>query len=474
MVDLKRAEHIEGGLMVSLKSEMPRLRNTTMSHNLIPLHGPSMDAQLITVRQELGRISDQYNQNGEIALSDALMSGVAMFILKDPSLFASEYRRQADAVNLKRIFGIKQPPSDTLMRELLDSVDPELIRPLIRTVFSQLQQSKALERLAFYQGNYLLSINGPGRLLPFGKSQVGPCPNQKGQNEAEAYYQQVLGAAIVHPNFREAIPFCPVMIRKKDGTTKDNSECNTPQSFLAKLREDHPELKLIVVADGLSFNGSCVRDLQKHDMHFILGAKPGNHLLLFHIVELAVQQGAATVFSMIDPQEPQITHTFRFLNGVPLNQTNRNLIVNFLGYEEHDARTNKKSCFSWVTDFEITHENALTLMRGGRSGWNIETETLHTLTNQGCDLEYVYGQGKGHLSEVLVMLMMLAFLIEQTQQLTSTLFRAASSKVGSKGALWEQQRNLFHFFELDSMAMLYTTIATGFRKSRPVTCMNNG
>lgn len=90
-----------------------------------------------------------------------------------------------------------------------------------------------------------------------------------------------------------------------------------------------------------------------------------------------------------------------------------------------------------------------------------ENETFNTLKNQGYHFEHNFGLGKEHLSEVFAMLTMLAFLVDQAQQLCSPLFQAALEKAGSKRALWEMQRNLFSY-RLESMALLYTAIINGF------------
>ena len=107
-------------------------------------------------------------------------------------------------------------------------------------------------------------------------------------------------------------------------------------------------------------------------------------------------------------------------------------------------------------------------MRGGRARWKIENETFNTLKNQGYHFEHNFGLGKEHLSEVFVMVMMLAFLIDQIQQLCSPLFQAAWQRAGSKQELWDEQRHLFHSFELDSMAMIYTAIVNGFKRQKLV------
>ena len=58
----------------------------------------------------------------EIPLPDALMSGFALFSLKDLSLLAFDERRRNDG-NLGRIFGIGKVPSDTQIREILFPTD---------------------------------------------------------------------------------------------------------------------------------------------------------------------------------------------------------------------------------------------------------------------------------------------------------------------------------------------------------------
>jgi hypothetical protein len=74
-----------------------------------------------------------------------------------------------------------------------------------------------------------------------------------------------------------------------------------------------------------------------------------------------------------------------------------------------------------VTDFTVTEANAYKIMRGGRSRWKIESETYNTLKDQGYHFEHNYGLGKINLCLVFVMLMMLAFLVDQTQQLSCNL-----------------------------------------------------
>src|SRR5438034_7632904 len=107
-------------------------------------------------------------------------------------------------------------------------------------------------------------------------------------------------------------------------------------------------------------------------------------------------------------------------------------------------------------------------MRAGRARWKIENETFNTLKNQGYHFEHNYGHGAQPLSVVFAMLMMLAFLVDQTQQLCCASFQAVWAKLGSKRLLWERMRALFYDYALQSMRQLLETLLYGFERHRPL------
>ncbi len=85
-------------------------------------------------------------------------------------------------------------------------------------------------------------------------------------------------------------------------------------------------------------------------------------------------------------------------------------------------------------------------------------ETFNTLKNQGYHFGHNFGLGKQHLSEVFVLLMMLAFLVDQIQQLCCPLFNAAWQKWKTKRSFWEKVRFQFHGFYIETMEDLYRSI----------------
>ena len=75
-----------------------------------------------------------------ISLTDHLMSGLAVFGLKFPSLLQYDRERQdlATELNLKNLYHVKTPPCDTYLRERLDELDPGYLRPAFTQLFTAL------------------------------------------------------------------------------------------------------------------------------------------------------------------------------------------------------------------------------------------------------------------------------------------------------------------------------------------------
>ena len=83
----------------------------------------------------------------EIALADCLMSGLAIFENKFPSLLQFDQNRSSEPVrhNLKTLYHVSRAPDDTTMRQRLDKVHPLQLRGAFTALFSQLQRGKVLE-----------------------------------------------------------------------------------------------------------------------------------------------------------------------------------------------------------------------------------------------------------------------------------------------------------------------------------------
>jgi hypothetical protein len=426
----------------------------------------SADGLYRILRSEFAGIPD-HRCRPEISLVDALMSGFALFALKAPSLFAFEEQRRHNEFNLKGVFGIKRIPCDTQMRAIDDEVDPQQLRSAFAGIFRQLQRGKALEPFVFFQGQYLLAIDGTS-YFSSEKIHCPSCLEKKSRNGKIAYSHQMLAAALVHPDRREVIPLCPEPIIKQDGDTKNDCERNASRRFLEHFRREHPHLAVIVVEDALSANAPHLDDLRAANLRFIIGVKPGSHAFLFEQMRTAFEAGQVRVLTL---QEADGTlHHYRWLEKASLNESHADVLVTMIDYWE--IRPNKRTIytiyhFSWITDLPVDQDTVPTIASGGRARWHIENETINTLKNQGYQFDHNFGHGYKNLSVVFAFLMMLAFLVDQTQQLCCPLFQAAWEKLKTKRQLWEVIRHLFHSFLFNSFSELLEAVVRDIKRTAP-------
>src|SRR5712691_11855703 len=337
----------------------------------------SADALFRLVRSSFANITDARGEEVEIPLTDALMSAFAMFSLKSPSLLAFDKQRVEG--NLETIYGIPRAPCDTRMRERLDPVSPESLRPSLQSVFRQLQRGKVLEAMVFLDGHSFVALDGTG-YFSSPTIHCASCLHKVHRNGSITYHHQMLGAAIIHPDVRAVIPLMPEPIIKQEGTAKNDGERHAAKRFLAKLRQDHPHLKFIVTEDSLSSNAPHIETLHDQGLHYLLGVKEGDHAYLFKQVQAAEHAGRVTDYERHD-RAAGVVHRFRLVNDVPLNASRADVRVNVIAYWEMGK--DKVQSFSWVTDLRVSTRNVYKLMRGGRARWKMENETCNTLKNQG-------------------------------------------------------------------------------------------
>lgn len=421
----------------------------------MPLSTPHL---LKSIRSAFSGIKDPRRCRQKITLTDALMSGLAVFSLKCPSLLQFDEKRREATIrhNLGTLYGISEVPCDTQMRSILDRVNPADMEPAFVALHRAAADAGLFKRYEYFDGRVLVALDGTGHF----SSNAIECPHccaKRHRNGAVEYYHQLLGAVVVHPDYPAVVPLAPEPITKGDGRTKNDCERNAAKRLLARIKENYKHLKPIITEDGLSSNGPHVKLLNSMGFSYILGAKPGDHEALFKRVDDKVRRGEAEEFEAID--KANVTHGYRYVNQLPLNDSHPGLLVNFLEYWEVDGA--KVQNFSWVTDIKLTAGTVEKVMRGGRARWNIENETYNTLKNQGYYLEHSYGHGRQYLSSVFGCLTFLAFLMDQLQAWGCCLFQQARQARRTLKSLWDQMRSLFTTYLIASWEVLWLAIACG-------------
>ncbi len=190
----------------------------------------------------------------KISIKDCLMSSFAMFSLKMQSLLAFDNASNNKIIkhNLKSLYKLEAAPSHTYMREKLDPVDPEKLRPAFLNLFEEIQRGKLLAQYVFMNG-YLLAVDGT-EVFESKNVFCDNCGVREHSNGIKGYYHQILAGSIIKPGLKQVIPLCPEPIVKQDGTTKNDCESNAMRRFLNHVKKEHPRLNFTIVTDALTAN----------------------------------------------------------------------------------------------------------------------------------------------------------------------------------------------------------------------------
>ena len=411
----------------------------------------SADCLYGIVKKSFSGLKDSVGKTPTYSLPDVLLSGLAIFGQKYPSLLAFENDlaiSNAKADNLKKLVGIEKIPSDTQMRERIDRIDQNELRVAFLDVHKYARDNGAYDKFD-YNGKFLLAVDGTG-FYSSNSVSCDHCMSKKRSSGETSYEHQALAVVMVHPDQEQVLPLAPEFISNQDGQTKNDTERNAAKRLLAKTRSENPDLPIVVIEDGLSSNAPHIELLKELKMGFILGAKPGDHKFLFESLQKARLEG--NIDSLILNKDG-IKYEVEILNETRLNGSST-ILVNFLLVKVTNKK-GKTTIFSWVTDQILSRESWYDVMRAGRCRWKIENETFNTLKNQGYNFEHNYGHGYQNLCNNFGTLMFLQFLLDQLMELGWVLFQEVRNLYSSRAAIWNHIRTLFFLLPFSNWKNLF-------------------
>lgn len=389
-------------------------------------------------------------------LADVGLSAFACMFFQDPSMLAFQKRMQDEheLSNFNTLFGVEHIPESTQLREVLDVLPSEQLKPMFKEVFTRLQRGKHLERYQSIRGKYLISIDGTQY---FASKEISceHCLKKEHKSGETTFHHNALQAALVHPNIKQAIPIGVEDIRNEDGAKKQDCEINAAKRLIPELRKQHPQLDIILLADGLFSNHPMVEMVKAQGMDFIFTAKPGDHTYLFNWIE----NHPIKVKELRVSKDNGTEHVYRWTEHAPLESTGKSYVNFFeLRIFAPDKETKEPTCTyrsSWVTNLTLAEANIEKITAAARSRWKIENQCFNNLKNRGYCLEHNFGHGSQYLAFNFYILTLLAFLFHQVFELTDTLYQKARAR-WSLRMLWDKIRGAVCYFTFTSWEQLVT------------------
>jgi len=380
--------------------------------------------------------------------------------------------------NAQTMFGIKDIPSDTHIRTLLDQLPASGFTAVFSDCVSLLKEAGKLEAYRVQVGpettTLLCALDG---VQYFGSDTVH-CQNctvkthqRKDREPAQSYSHTMVTPTLVAPDNNVVVSLMPEFITPQDGSVKQDCEINCSKRWLAgPAIPALPGEDLTILGDDLYAHEPFVKEVLAAGYHCIFVCKPQSHKALYAAAK--EPGGTRRTIETIQTDTGCITRTYDYASSLPLTSGPDALLVNFVEMTEVTTRTTLRGKpipptseqtyhNAFITDHPLTPEAAPLVALAGRARWKIENENNNTLKTKGYHLEHNYGHGKEHLSSVLAAMNILAFLFHTVLELNNPQYQYVRTMLGSRKTFFENFRNCLNFTCYRSFERLMRWMARG-------------
>jgi len=357
--------------------------------------------------------------NTQYSMHDFGTSAFAVFFCQSPSFLAFQTLMQQNRGmnNGETLFGIQKLPTDNQVRNMLDAVDPKLLRPVFASTFSYLQKHEVIDSFRSFADTLLIALDGTGYFY----SDSLHCPSCTVAHHRDgrtSYSHSVLMSAIVKPGCSQVIPLEPEFIVPQDGHKKQDCERVAAKRWIGSLAAQYSPLRITLLGDDIYACQPMIEKVLGQEMQYIFVAKPQSHKYLYEELESMEKLGELQEMkrSRWTGKEHRYI-TYRYINHVALKDSENSIEVNWAEITITNEKGKITFHTAFITSYLITEENVEQLVKAGRCRWKIENEDFNNLKTKGYHFEHNFGHGKQYLSQTLLSLNVLAFLFHTVLEL---------------------------------------------------------
>ena len=423
------------------------------------------------IRDTFGRLPDarKGGNNQRYGLEDAALSAFAVFFTQSPSFLDYQVRmhKQRGRNNAQSLFGVHQIPSDPQIRNLLDPVAPHHLAPLFIDTVEALQRCGELERHRALAGGLLIALDG----TEYFASAAISCPHCSKRTLANGkteHYHVAITPVVVAPGEEAVFPLPPQFVEPQDGDAKQDCELAAATRWLTQWAARVAPWKVTFLGDDLYCHQPFCQQVLAQGCEFLFVCLPPSHATLYEWVadfERGVQ--VPTLLQTRWDGKQRLTDTYRYLNALPLRDSDDALLVNWCELTTTDAKGKVLYRNAWASSHRITAENVVTLVTAARSRWKIENENNNTLKTKGYHFEHNYGHGKQHLSSLLATLIILAYLLHTVLDRLDQGYRAVRARLPSRRTFFEHLRALLQYLPFDTWEHLFDFMLDALAPAQP-------
>lgn len=389
--------------------------------------------------------------NTRYEIRDGALSAFSIFFMQSPSFLAHQriMHTRKGKNNVQSLFGVEHIPSDNQIRNLLDTLEPELIYGLFPKAISLIEEHGMLESFQSYDGQILISNDGT-QTISSKKINCSNCSERSLANEKTLYSHSAILPVIVKAGESRVLVLEPEFITPQDGHEKQDCERVAMKRWVERNAERFAKNSYTMLGDDLYANQPLCETFLGAGFNFILVCKPDSHVALYEQVEFLAKNGSVEQVEQRSWNgRYHEKYLYRFVNDVPLRREDP-LQVNWCELTITREDTGKELYHnSFITNHKINAANVIPIVRDGRARWKSENETNNILKTKGYHLEHNFGHGEQFLANFLTTLNLLAFLLHTLLDLLDEHYRTLRRYLVTRKDFFNDLRALLRYMIFD-------------------------
>lgn len=397
--------------------------------------------------ESLKKIPD-YRKGTKYELSELIMGGIAMYLLKEGSRNAFNNDRMDENFrnNYEALFGMHLPHMDTV-DDIFRVINPEELEIFKVEMVRELIKKKVLHKGRLQGKYFVIAVDATG-VMSFANKHCDKCLTKISKNGKQSWFHNVLEAKMVLPNGL-AISLASEWI-ENDEAEYDKQDCEIKafDRLAKKLKKYFPRLPICIAGDGLYPNQRFIRICEENRWEFIVTLKEGNLPSVWKEVELLLPLERANKLkvSRINKKREEETRRYRWINQIHYKGNKLNWIETTERITTGAKETEK--IFTHISSLKINENTAAQISFSGRMRWKIENEGFNEQKNNGYELEHMYSEVSLRASKNYYQCLQIACIINQLLVIGQKLKTYLKEKITLK-YLWKRLLAFLLYGEID-------------------------
>ena len=418
----------------------------------------NFEALIAYLSQAIFQMQDprQASNATRYSLSDAVLGAFSVFFMQSESFL--EHQRQMESHqgknNAQTLFGMFQVPSVPQIRNILDGIPCTALFGVFCGVYQALQRGGYLNPFE-YLGGLLIALDGT-QYFASHNLHCKSCSSRTHKNGSVTYFHGAILPVIVSPEQTQVISLAPEFITPQDGHEKQDCEVAAAKRWIATHAPEFTGQPITLLGDDLYSHQPMCETILASGMNFIFTCLPDSHTALYDWLSYLDGIGEIKTLQVKQwNQNSQQVYRYRYVNGIPLRDSQPALNVNWCELtltRESDGKLLYQNAFA--TNHELTAQTLPLVTAAGRCRWKTENENHNVLKTKGYHLEHNFGHGQTHLAAILLTLNLLAFLFHTVLHLTDSNYQQIRQKRGTRKGFFQDILTLTKYLLFDSWQSL--------------------